>query len=452
VPPAYVTLLGDATINPKNLDCDAAIVCPAYWDADEPTYVITALVFEDPFQGLIPSDTPFVLLSGNDHVPDMAIGRITARSASEANQRVNKIIRYEQNQTVPQSWMERVLMLADADDLTSNYFFCDENHEMRQEMPMDFEVIIDELCLQRNEDDEVTEEAVNAVILSLKNYSAQGASLLSYRGHGAVNSWGGGDGFELISVDTPDLWLNGNKPFVSLSADCLDGYFALPGLEALSEHFLREPNNLGSATHWSSSGLGFPWQHTTLENAFYEAIFDLGLTAIGDAIQHAKTEYAMETSGTALLFSFTLQGDPALQLFRPDLKLEDAGSPSTVMLGSEFSFAINVENGGVLPISPEISMTLPDGITFVNATSSMSISSSMAGSELTLQPDDFVYFNDNLVINVRLAVDSDIGINQFSLNIQGESLGRDLQPGNEQYTLNLLISQGLYLPLLTFDG
>ena len=78
---------------------------------------MTDLVYEDRFQGLIPSDHTMVLLTGDDLVPDMAIGRITADTLDEAKAAVSKIILYEQTQLAGANWQNNLLFVADnADD------------------------------------------------------------------------------------------------------------------------------------------------------------------------------------------------------------------------------------------------------------------------------------------------------------------------------------------------
>ena len=106
-------------------------------------------------------------------------------------------------------------------------------------------------------------------------------------------------------------WLN-SYPTVILSADCLDGHFAWPGLPAISETLLTLPNS-GTAAHWSSTGLGTEYEHSVLHSAFYDALFFQPNVRIGQAIANAQQTYAAQKLHPSPLYSFTLQGDPALK-------------------------------------------------------------------------------------------------------------------------------------------
>jgi hypothetical protein len=303
--PDYVLLFGDSTMNPRQLNCQSA--CPANFNNHETNYVPTAIAFKDRFQGAIPSDTPHVLVVGNDLMPDFAIGRIPAQTSLQAQTVVNKIILYETSRLTPEPWHNNILFLADQDDDSGNTF-CTENHRLADQFPENFTTVVDPLCMPENP----SEAQVSAIRTQLLTESLQGASILNYRGHGAVQDWG--QGVRFMNQEDSSWWLNANKPFVLISADCLDGYFALPGNNALSESFLKD-TTAGSAAHWSSSGLGFTFEHTVLEENFYQYVFDNEEETIGASIQHAKQAYLNSIYHTSLIYSFNLQGDPAMVMF-----------------------------------------------------------------------------------------------------------------------------------------
>ena len=128
--PGYLVLFGDATINPKNLDCPllsaAEPVGCSLWDKNEQNLVLTNLPFVDRFNGLIPSDFPYSLLVGNDLLPDITVGRIPAKNLTEAANVIDKIMAFETDRaTTPQAWHNRILFVADNTDVGGN--FCAEN-------------------------------------------------------------------------------------------------------------------------------------------------------------------------------------------------------------------------------------------------------------------------------------------------------------------------------------
>ncbi|NJN54788.1 MAG: hypothetical protein HC804_08575 [Anaerolineae bacterium] len=119
VAPSYVVMFGDTTINPRGLPCSESCGGPG-WDLSAPYLVLTALPFADRFQGMVPSDHPFVLLTGDDPLADMKIGRIAVNDAAEATNAINKIIAYESNPYTSSN--PPFLFIADNDDPDAGYF------------------------------------------------------------------------------------------------------------------------------------------------------------------------------------------------------------------------------------------------------------------------------------------------------------------------------------------
>jgi hypothetical protein len=311
LPPSYVLLLGDATQNPRNLDCQAGC---SRWDKDEITYVLTDLVFVDRFQGLIPSDHTFALLSGDDLLPDVAIGRIPAKNVAEALSVVDKIIRFEQAYASPVSRLPRLLFLADNADYGGN--FCYENLSSGAYVPPDFPQV--HFCLEPtgpiSNSSGLTPQIFATVTSMQTEMAAQandtGVFMMDYRGHGSIENWASE---EILSIGQADFWDNLDHPLILLSADCLDGHFAWPDRPGLGETFLKLDGR-GSAAHWSSSGLGYTFEHSALHTRFLEGIFSVGLTRIGDAVNYSKILYDQAGLHESELYSFVLLGDPAMLL------------------------------------------------------------------------------------------------------------------------------------------
>lgn len=310
--PAYTVLFGSATYNPRNLDC-AHSTCPGgatTWDKDQPTFVVTDLVYEDRFQGLIPSDHTMTLLTGNDLVPDIAIGRITANTLAEAEAAVSKIILYEQSQLAGASWQNNLLFVADNADDGGN-FYQENLTTVANHIPDSYNSSQLYLLTSDSAETAALRDAM------LQDVNGDGVSILNYRGHGSVDQWA--SPAIISTTNQVDFWSNFDEPTVILSADCLDGNFAFPGIPALSKTLLtlsNGPTPVGSAAHWSSTGLGYTNEHSVLHRSFYDGLFDQNMKTIGEAVNHAKMMYDLGGYHESELYSFMLQGDPAMQLFR----------------------------------------------------------------------------------------------------------------------------------------
>ena len=100
--PTYVLLLGDGHYDYRMLT--GLTMTPNYI----PPYFTCA----DPFICEVAIDNEFVTVSGNDRLPDLAIGRLPANTAASATVMVNKIISYE---TTPPSgsWSQTLAFVSD---------------------------------------------------------------------------------------------------------------------------------------------------------------------------------------------------------------------------------------------------------------------------------------------------------------------------------------------------
>ena len=305
--PRYVTLIGGGSHSPRGLPCAA---CGHPWTSEDVVqYIPTDLLFVDRWQGLIPTDYTYATLIGDDLLPDIAVGRLAVSNTVELAAVIDKIILYEENLNNDKSWLQNILFVADNADDGGN--FPAANAATAARLPNEYNSTL----LEQVPDADAADVAILRADMSEHiNAPNGGVSILNYRGHGSVNRWADPPAILDTSVD---FWNNSSSPLIILSADCLDGYFAWPAFESLGRDFLTRPS-VGSAAHWSSTGLGLTSEHTVLHQAFYDGIFDHRQTNIGDAINYAKTVYAESAympSGESELYSFTLQGDPAMRVY-----------------------------------------------------------------------------------------------------------------------------------------
>lgn len=318
--PSYVLLAGDATVNPNHVTCDGPndqyFICNIWEDNSARNHVPTHLLFKDRFQGHVPTDYPNVLLAGDDLLPDMAIGRFAVESAQEASNIVAKIMDYETAHLTPGPAQNAIVFLSDNPDVGGN--FPEESLQVAGLLTPDFKVT---LIAQANSSDAAATAARSATRDAI--HAPQGATILNYRGHGSRTAWGGNPA--LFNVTDPSLWpwpappappWLASEPLVILSLDCLDGNFVYPGEDALSEvfHALQE---VGTVAHWSSTGLGYAFEHRKLHQEFYRAAINHDILPIGDVINYTKAEYAATAHHESELWTFTLQGDPAMLLWQP---------------------------------------------------------------------------------------------------------------------------------------
>lgn len=359
--PSYVILVGDSNLNPRQLPCLQCNEALADWQTPYPSYIPFNYSFEDRFLGLVPSDHPYTMLEGNDIHSDIALGRLSVETAAEATNAVNKIIDYETNLQSAQSWQGDILFVHDYNKNPGDNFVGDINATLPY-IPSGIDTNVIGMDVRAD---------APAVIADVNAALNTGVSLVNYRGHGSMTTWSHGSFINSTKIEAGSTFNNVDKPVVSISLDCLDGHFGYPGIDSLSEVLMRADNR-GSAAHWSSTGLGFAYEHNILARHFYEALFTYGYSAIGDAINQAKINYENLGYHDSEVYAFLLQGDPAMQLYLPALTFTHISPFLGIKGGQSEVIKLVATNGSPFTSSNQatVTYTLPDGLTLDNVTGS----------------------------------------------------------------------------------
>jgi gingipain R len=183
-----------------------------------------------------PSDAAYGYVAGNDHYPDLLVGRFSANNLNELNPQLTKSIEYEKNPTAATNWYKRAMGIASnegpGDDsqmdwehmvgirqqllgATFNYVYeaYDDTHDIN----------IAPLDNPGNPDEQEVIDAINA-----------GVSLINYCGHGSSTSMAT-TGFS--NNDVADLAnTNGEWPFI-VTVACVTGEF-MNGNTSLGEKLM----------------------------------------------------------------------------------------------------------------------------------------------------------------------------------------------------------------------
>jgi hypothetical protein len=146
----------------------------------------------------------------------------------------------------------------------------------------------------------------------------EGALLVTYYGHAGINRWAN-EGLWTTS-HIPSL-ANGSRLPVILSMTCLDGYWigpvggSAPQGPGLIEEMLRSPGK-GAVAAFSPGGLGVGTGHDVMAAGFFTALFENDEHRLGDAALAAKLALYNSGADQDLIFTFTILGDPALEIAR----------------------------------------------------------------------------------------------------------------------------------------
>ena len=280
-PLRYVLLLGDGSYDFKGaLETGSPNVVPPY--IIKTSYLWTA------------SDPSYAAVNGRDAFPDVAIGRLPASTPEELRQMIDKILDYENAGDGLAAPM--VFVSDDADDAG------------------DFKAAAEELALSFPSrqtqtihlDDLGVSQTRRAIIAAFDD----GASILSYVGHGGIHLWADENLFDTTSVGS--LSAQSRIPVV-LTMNCLNGYYHFPYFDSLSESLLKADGR-GAVAVIAPSGLSLNGPAHQLHRALLEEIESGWHRRLGDAIFAAEARYAASGAFPELLSIYHLFGDPALVL------------------------------------------------------------------------------------------------------------------------------------------
>ena len=242
------------------------------------------------------SDPAYAAVNGDDWLPDLAIGRIPATTPEEAASVADKILTYESNDyTIGDAPV--VLVTDDAD--TAGDF--DRNaSELARGLLSRFDPVRISLgALGR-------EPTRSAIAQSFDD----GASLVSYIGHGGIHLWASENVFNRNDVAT--LAVQPRQPIL-LTLNCLNGFFHFPFFDSLAESLVTAEGR-GAIAAFSPSGLSLDEPAHRFHKILLEALVDEDNARLGDAVLDAQKGYLETGAFPELLRIYQLMGDPALRL------------------------------------------------------------------------------------------------------------------------------------------
>ena len=238
--PSFLLLVGDASNDPLNR---------LGYGADNlvPTYVQSGYGY--------PSDSWFGLVSGDDPITDLQVGRLSARSSETIKLVADKIVGYE-GQTGDQAWKRRVLLVAD-DDVRQVYL---EEAQIAggriAELGFDPSgLYLDELGFAPDVTFAERVSRTDAVFYPrLRDAINRGVGLIHYFGHGGYRIWAREHILD-ARPSTPhlDQLTNSDRLPVVLSFSCINAAFDTPRFDTIAERLVSSSRG-GAVAFWGSGG------------------------------------------------------------------------------------------------------------------------------------------------------------------------------------------------------
>ena len=302
-PPRYVLLVGDGHYDFKGVS-----------RPDLPNLIPPYLLDIDPYIGETAADNRYVSVDGpDDNLPDMAIGRIPAKTSADVQAVVAKLLAYE-TAAPAGAWQSRAVFVADDKDDRSGNF-----HSYSDITRLNLPPTIDSQAIYYRADAATdTAAEMRAAIRAAFN---AGALYLQWFGHASRQRWGSVSMFDIL--DPPTLAANAALPFTVHYA-CWSGYFiniqGSPSYgnseQTLGERLLLTPGR-GAIVDFSPSGEHIGSALVVLNQGLAQALFDARIARVGLAVDAAKLRIFAHGGAADLIDTQILFGDPATQLRLP---------------------------------------------------------------------------------------------------------------------------------------
>ncbi|MBP7076135.1 MAG: type IX secretion system sortase PorU [Bacteroidales bacterium] len=263
--------------------------------------------------GAFVSDDFYVMLDPNEGTvngyddSDIGIGRIPAKSVSEAQTVVNKIIAYISS-AYKGSWRNTVTFVGDdAEDYDIHQIHCNEIADIvRANYPV---YNVDKIFLDSYEQvSTVQGMRYPEVNEAIDNRIQKGTLIFNYTGHGNTKTLAHEVVVDLSQINS---WVNNNNYAIFFTATCEFSRFDDFELVSAGEQVLLNPHGGGIAL-FTTSRLVQAGANTSLNKAFYNYFFvkdaDLKPYTMGQIIIRTKNELNSDTNKR----NFVLLGDPAM--------------------------------------------------------------------------------------------------------------------------------------------
>jgi hypothetical protein len=307
----YVLLFGAASVDYKNRLPNNSNLVPIY-ESRESIHPIFSYASDDYFGFLEPEEGEWVENFGGDHTLEVGIGRLPARTPTQAAGMVQKLIRYSQSNA--QQWGNwRSLLTFVADDGDFNIHQLDAEQLSQQVLnnapaykPLKkfLDAFPRELGGAGATSPKLTESLLERI--------DKGSLIVNYTGHGAETGWAEED---IMNAGHWQNLRNTRLPLV-VTATCEFGRYDNPTLTSGAQLAILNP--LGGAIGLiTTTRPVFSSTNFALNQAFYQVIFQANAAGqpprLGEVMRLTKNAALRG----AVNRNFSLLGDPSMRLNYP---------------------------------------------------------------------------------------------------------------------------------------
>ena len=247
------------------------------------------------YDGLFAADE-LLAQAGGDDLPDVAFGRLPARSAEELAAMIAKIIAYEAAGGF--AWQNQWVFANDAGDAAGDFAGSVARFTNLVQNPYSVSARI-------NLDVTPIAPARAAFLGGFSN----GAGLVHYTGHGLtakLSSQG------LLTAADVHAMTNARQP-IAVALACLSGHFEAPAVDSVAELLMQQAEG-GAVAVWASSAMSLNAPATDLGETFYRYVLQNGSNTLGGATLGARRALPGDIFTRNTYATYNLLGDPALRV------------------------------------------------------------------------------------------------------------------------------------------
>lgn len=299
------------------------------------------------------SDNSYTYVAGNDHYPDLFVGRFSAETEEQVTTMVNRTLTYETDPVSDTAWYKKAIGVASnqgpGDDNEYDYQHI-RNIGNNKLIPFTYNYAYEFFDGSQGGEDADGNPTPSMVATAVNS----GASIINYTGHGSTTSWGS-SGFSNTSVNS--LTNVGKWPFI-ISVACVNGDF--DGPTCFAEAWLRATDN-GEPTGAIATLMASVNQGWNPPMCGQDAMNDIMIETYEDNIKRTFGGITMNgcmemndtygSSGAAETDYWTIFGDPSL-VVRTDIPAEMTVSHDASIPVGATSFTVDCDaEGGIAALS-----------------------------------------------------------------------------------------------------
>jgi hypothetical protein len=330
--PSYICLLGD-------MSWDYRHILPN----SRPNF-IASIPYQQTTYGQAVADNNIVAFDST-FIPQMAIGRLSCETTDEAGILVDKIINYPADNG--RDWKRNELLIgAGENDLDEALFnFNEENITLEKTFINAYGYTTSKVFRYPNPNSP-DQQLYAGAGPEIREKFNEGCVLTNFYGHGGGYQW------DLVFLND-DIYLlqNGNRLPMIMSVTCYTAHF--DNQDIFGEQFNKVAGK-GSIGFWGNTGLTYWNVGTDINYYVNKQIYEKSDFVIGDAILHAKAQFAGQTYQliTDHIAMLSLLGDPALELAlprKPNFRVsadEITLNPSAPLIDNPVNVKVKFDNVG----------------------------------------------------------------------------------------------------------